>query len=252
MLDKIIKGLAPAALAVLSLGLAGCNMDINIGDTDGVPLAELDMSGDAPTELVLAGPDKVVITDGDTLAIEVEGDDEATEKLRFSLEDGTLAISREKDSWKDGGSATVRVTMPSPKELVLAGSGSIEAASLAGDSNITIAGSGSASIASVTADKLELTVAGSGSVDVTGTAKALEATIAGAGSARMPGLTVESAEVTVAGSGDIAFASDGKIEANIVGSGNVTVTGSATCTVNSIGSGTVTCENVREEESEDA
>jgi hypothetical protein len=248
MLNKFIKGIAPAAIAILSLGLSGCNVDMNIGDMDGVPLAELDMSGDAPNELVLAGPDTVIISDGEELAIDVEGDDKAKEALRFSLDDGTLGISREKDTWDKGGSATIRVTMPSPKAMVLAGSGSIEAASLASDSSITIAGSGSASVASVEAETLELTVAGSGGLAITGTAKELEATIAGAGSAKMPDLKVETAEVTIAGSGDIAFASDGDVDANIVGSGNVTVTGSATCTVSSIGSGKVTCKNVKAED----
>ena len=77
MINKLLKGFAPAALAALSLGLAGCDINISAGDSDGVPLSELDMSGDPPTELVLAGPDKIIITDGDALAIDVEGDDEA-------------------------------------------------------------------------------------------------------------------------------------------------------------------------------
>ena len=50
MIHRILKGLAPlAALAGAAL-VTGCdNMNIRIGDGDGVPLAELDMSGAAPT-----------------------------------------------------------------------------------------------------------------------------------------------------------------------------------------------------------
>ncbi len=53
MIHRILKGLAPlAALAGAAL-VTGCdNMNIHIGDDDGVPLAELDMSGAAPTEPV--------------------------------------------------------------------------------------------------------------------------------------------------------------------------------------------------------
>lgn len=254
MLQKFIKNFAPVVAVAFSIGVSGCNgMDVSIGDVDGVPLAELDMSGDAPTELVLAGPDQVVISEGDSLNIDVEGDDDALSALRFSLDDGTLGIAREKDGWKDGGKATIRVTMPAPETLVLAGSGSIEAASLAKTASVTIAGSGKVDVTNVAADKVEVTVAGSGTATVSGAAKSLEATIAGSGSAKMESLKVEGAEVTIAGSGDADFASDGSVEANIVGSGNVTVTGSATCTVSSIGSGKVNCQTVtQEDEKEDA
>jgi hypothetical protein len=249
MLHTLIKKLAPVAAMAMAFGVSGCDgMDIKINGTEGVPLAELDMAGDTPTEVVLAGPDTVIINDGDTLDIQVEGDDEAMAALRFSLEDGTLAVHREKDGWDGNGTATVTVTMPSPETLVIAGSGSLEAESLAGSANVTIAGSGSATTANVSADKLEVTVAGSGTYTAGGTAKSLELTIAGAGSAKMADLKSDATEVTIAGSGDAEFASDGNVEANIVGSGNVTVTGNATCTVNSIGSGSVKCQTVREEE----
>jgi len=249
MLHTFIKKIAPVAAMAMAFGVAGCDgVDIKINDTEGVPLAELDMSGDPPTEVVLAGPDNVIISDGDTLDIQVEGDEDAVAALRFSLEDGTLGIHREKDGWDGKGTATVNVTMPSPEELVIAGSGSLEAASLAGKSSVTIAGSGSAATKSVSADKLEVTVAGSGTYTAGGTAKSLELTVAGAGSAKMAGLKSESAEVTIAGSGSAEFASDGEVDANIVGSGDVTVTGDATCTVSSIGSGRVKCQTVREEE----
>ncbi len=250
MLHTFFKRAMPAAAMAIGLTLSGCgDMDIKIGDTDGVPLAELDMSGAVPTDVVLAGPDKIIITDGDVLDIQVEGDADSTAALRFALDDGTLAISREKDGWKDGSSATVRITMPSPSSLVLAGSGSLEAASMAKESSVTIAGSGKANVAAIDADKLEVTVAGSGTFSGAGSAAMLETTIAGSGSAKMAGLKAGNAEVTIAGSGDADFASDGSVEANIVGSGDVTVTGSATCTVNAVGSGKITCQTVTEAES---
>jgi cytoskeletal protein CcmA (bactofilin family) len=65
--------------------------------------------------------------------------------------------------------------------------------------------------------------------------------IGGAGEIEMPGLKADQAEVTIGGSGDVAFASDGTVEANIGGAGDIKVTGSAKCTVNAIGSGTLTC-----------
>ncbi|MCP5395675.1 MAG: DUF2807 domain-containing protein [Sphingomonadaceae bacterium] len=244
MLHKIIKGVAPAAALMLAAGLSGCNsdFDIKINDNEGVPLAELDMSGEAPTELVLAGPDKVIISDGEALAINVEGDPEVTDKLRFTLEGGTLGIMREKGNWKNSGSATVHVTMPAPKAIVLAGSGTITAEKLAERASVTIAGTGETSAATVAAEKLEVTIAGSGNFSAAGTATALELTIAGSGSAKMAGLKADGAEITIAGSGSADFASDGKVEASIMGSGEVSITGNATCEVSSMGSGKVRCQ----------
>ena len=86
MIQKIVKALAPLGMLAGAALLSGCDgMNISIGGDDGVPLAELDMSGEPPTELVLAGPDRVVVTEGDDLDIEVSGDADAVAALRFSL-----------------------------------------------------------------------------------------------------------------------------------------------------------------------
>ena len=45
-----------AGAPLVSAGEDG--VDIQIGDPDGVPLAELDMTGAPPSELVFAGPDR--------------------------------------------------------------------------------------------------------------------------------------------------------------------------------------------------
>lgn len=242
MIHRFFRGLAPlAALAGAAL-VAGCDgMNIQIGDSEGVPLAELDTSGPAPTELVLAGPDTIIVTEGSELDISVSGDDEAVEALRFSLEDGSLGISREKNSWKDRGTATVRVTMPSLTAMVLAGSGDIDAASMSGKADVTIAGSGTARVAQMNATSLDLTIAGSGDFGASGKVDKLDMTLAGSGKASMAGLAVGGADISVAGSGDAEFSSDGKVEASIMGSGSITVNGSADCTVSAMGSGKLNC-----------
>ena len=239
MLHRILKGVAPVVALMLA---SGCNGNINIDGSDGVPLAELDTAGKTPTEVVAAGPDDVVVTRGETLMIDVSGDQEAVDALRFTLDDDTLGIMRDND-WRDiDGKATVRVTLPRLEKLVLAGSGHAEADVLDGDAEVTIAGSGTARTASVDATALEVTIAGSGTYRAAGRADSLELSIAGSGSAEMEGLKVDRAEITIAGSGDAAFASDGTVEATIMGSGDVTVTGSARCTINAMGSGSLNCQ----------
>ena len=244
MFHNIIRRAAPVAIIAMSAALAGCyDVNINIDGEEGVPLAELDMSGDAPTEFVLASPDKVVLTSGDSLSIDVAGDDEAIDLLRFTNEGGTLAILRKNGKWSDNGTAIVTVTMPAPNSITIAGSGSVEAENVASEADLTIAGSGSLSVANVDATKVDATIAGAGSLSAAGKTEELDLNVLGSGSGDLAGLSVDSADVTVAGSGDARFASDGEVSASIMGSGTVTVTGSATCEVDSMGSGELKCDS---------
>lgn len=231
-------------LAALSVGLAvsacGANMNLQIGDGDGVRLSELDMTGAAPTRLVLAGPDTVTVREGQRLDIDVAGDADAVDALRFNLEDGSLGIMRA-DNAKAKGKARVTVTMPPVREVVLAGSGTIEAPSLTGEAEVSIAGSGNVSVARIAAQNLDVNVMGSGTLATAGTAQRLDLNVAGSGTMAARSLKVERAEVNIAGSGSGEFASDGEVEANIAGSGDVIVYGRARCQISKMGSGTLRC-----------
>lgn len=241
MLHRIIRGIAPALAFAAAVAVSGCDSDISIGGDKGVPLAELDTAGKTPTSLVLAGPDNVTVTEGSALKIEVSGDPEAVEALRFTLDDDTLGVMRKKGASDVDGRATVAVTMPALEKLVLAGSGTVEADKLSGKPQVTIAGSGTVRTAAVEATSLDVTIAGSGTYRAAGTADSLDLTVAGSGSADMAGLKVATADVTIAGSGSAGFASDGTVDASVMGSGEVTVTGSAKCTIKSMGSGRLNC-----------
>jgi hypothetical protein len=241
MLHKVLKGIAPVLAFALAAGVSGCDgSHISINGHEGVPLSELDLTGKSPTDLVLAGPDDVVVTRGDKLAIDVSGDSEAKDALRFTLDDGTLGVMRKNGS-KANGKATIRVTLPQLSKVTLAGSGTLDADNVTGKVEAVIAGSGTARLRSVETDKLEATIAGSGTLEAAGHAKALELTVAGSGAAKMAGLKVDSAEVTIAGSGDASFASDGTVDATVMGSCNINVTGSALCTFHAMGSGKLNC-----------
>ena len=237
------KALGPIIAIALAGAAAGCDGKVTINGEEGKPLSELDLSGKAPEELVLAGPDEVRVTTGDKLAITVEGDPEVKDQIRFSLKDGSLAIHRKDKAFGSGDKvAIVNVTMPAPREVVMAGSGKITAAQLASKAEVTIAGSGTVESTAVSGESLELTIAGSGNFRAAGNVRKLEVSVAGSGMAEMDALKVEKADVTIAGSGSTTFASDGDVDASIMGSGNVTVKGRARCTVSSMGSGKLVCE----------
>jgi hypothetical protein len=239
MLKPFLKSSAPLAVLALAALLAGCEGgDMEINGKKGVPLAEVAIVGAPPTEVVLSSGDIVILTEGDTFALKVEGTD--TDSLRFVRDDEVIGITRA-DGWSGESKATIRITMPPPKDVVIAGSGTIAAQSLAPTANVSIGGAGTITFTNVAAEKLGVNIGGSGTVKGAGTAKRLEVNIGGSGDVELAGLKADSAEVSIGGAGDVAFASDGEVEANIAGAGDVKVTGSAKCTVNAFGSGTLTC-----------
>lgn len=241
--EKLLKALAPVAMMAIAGGLAACDgAKMRINGKEGVPLSELDLSGEPPSEVASFGPDTVDVRTGAKLAIEVEGSPAAKERMRFVREGQSLGILRAEGDWDDNEIATVTVTMPAPRSLTVGGSGTLTAAEQAGDGELNVLGSGKLMVGKVRAGNLKVHLAGSGEVSASGTAAELELNIAGSGSADLGGLKAPKAHVNIAGSGDATFASDGEVKANVVGSGNVTVRGGARCTVNSVGSGSLTCE----------
>lgn len=239
MIDTFLKRMAPLAVLALGTALTACDgANIEINGKKGVPLAELDMTGPAPTELVLSSGDSVILTEGETFDLTVEG--EGTDALRFVRDDKLIGITRE-NGWDGSSTATIRITMPPPEDVVIAGSGSVKAQSLASTAAVNIGGAGSVEFATIAAETFEVNIGGSGRIKGAGTARRLEINIGGAGNVDLAALKADTAEVSIGGSGDVAFASDGSVEANIAGAGDVKVTGSAKCTVNAFGSGTLTC-----------
>lgn len=240
--DTIGKAIGAVAGLALGASLSACNAEnISFGGKQGVPLSELDMTGEAPESIALAGPDTVRLSEGQELLIEVEGSQAMKDAMRFHLEGKTLAIMRSKDA-PDGERATVLVTMPAPKSLVIAGSGTVHAEKLAEKADVTIAGAGSAETKGIAVNALDVNIVGSGSYRASGTAGSLDLNIAGSGDADLDELMVEKADISIAGSGRGAFRSDGKVDASIMGSGTVKVKGRAKCEVSSMGSGKLICE----------
>ena len=242
---QFLNRLAPILAVAMAAGAAGCDgSKVSINGEHGKKLADLDLSDAAPNELVMFGPDEVQMTQGDKLAITVDGDPAAVEQLRFTLKGGTLGIMREgKIFSRDSKLAVVHVTMPAPREVTMGGSGKISTPALAPGAKVTVLGSGQIDTQSVSGDRLEVTLPGSGSFRAAGKVGKLDLTILGSGSAELGAVTADSAKVSVLGSGGATFSSDGEVDATILGSGTVTVKGRARCKVSAIGSGQLICEH---------
>jgi hypothetical protein len=224
-----------------NLGYIAATIGAQVRDTafPGVPLEDLDLTGPAPCEISLLGPSQLVLSEGEVFRVDVEPGP-SDEPVSFALDERRLGVSG------GGRDTVVRVTLPAPRALAVAGSGRMTAAKLARDGEVSIAGSGRLELAAVEGGCLKISVAGSGRLAVDGHADALELSIAGSGSCDAEGLSVDKAAVHIAGSGDAIFSCNGEVAAHLMGSGNVIVRGSARCSVHSMGSGTVTCERTAE------
>lgn len=239
MTKPLTARLAALAAAASALTLAGCDgSDVEINGQKGVPLSEIEIAGAPPEKVFLASGDNVIVTEGNTFAITVEGSDTAS--LRFVRDKELIGITRE-DGWNGDSKATIRITMPAPREVIIGGSGTVTTPALASEAEINIGGSGTVEFGKFTGQSLGINIGGSGTVKGAGTAKELDILIGGSGDIIMPGLKADDAEVTIGGRGDVTFASDGTVEANIGGAGDVKVAGNAKCTINAMGSGTLTC-----------
>lgn len=173
MIKRILKRLAPFAALAMGATVSGCgNVDMTINGKEGVPLAVLDTAGASPTELVVATNATVVVTEGETLTVAVENDPETA--LRFILDGDTFGVTSDPDLKIKDGAAIVRVTMPAPQSIVIAGSGSVETSVVAANPELVIGGSGSIVMDSIAAETLEISIGGSGSVKGSGTADRLE------------------------------------------------------------------------------
>lgn len=266
-LDNLFKALGSAigpAIAATAAGMAGgfrdggCKdggykdgrVDFDFGNA--VPLDRLDIgphtpAEDLPREVIVIGPDHVIISQGESFAISVDDAGDGTadlrEGLRFACTEGTLSISRAPGC--PAQPATLHITTPvMPRALVLAGSGNLSAAALSGDAALTLTGSGRLQIDNIQAEKLEITLAGSGRLAGSGTAERVHLSLLGSGHAELAALKAGEADVTIAGSGQIALGCDGDVDATILGSGNVILHGNPRCRVNGVGSGRVICERM--------
>lgn len=202
----------------------------------------------APFESIsTVGPQDVVVSFGESLAVRADGPPEVLERLEAVSRDGVLTIQpkapfRAGFRWMRFNSATFYVTLPRLEAVSLAGSGDVRVERVEGERfSASVVGPGKLSIAALAVDEADLSVAGSGDLVAAGTARHARVSIAGSGEIRAEPLRSQTAAVTIGGSGDAALTVDGEARVSIMGSGDVTIEGEARCTVSRFGSGDVRC-----------
>ncbi|MGV3538867.1 MAG: head GIN domain-containing protein [Rufibacter sp.] len=196
------------------------------------------------TKIGLSFPANVVLRQGATQSLRVEGDKELLAELVTEVKDGRLSIKSKERNWnmKLNGKQRVNIfiTVPKIEGLAVAGSGKItsEDTFKADDLDLAVSGSGSIKL-SAKANEVTSRISGSGSIELKGEGKDSKVSISGSGTMRGFAFEADRANVSISGSGSCQIKANTTLKTSISGSGNVTYEGNASVDSRVSGSGSV-------------
>jgi putative autotransporter adhesin-like protein len=201
---------------------------------------ERKVSAFSGVDLRIAGD--VLITQGTTQKVIVEGDADDIKDLKTEVSAGVLIIKFE--GWKVRyGTIKVYVTAAQFESLEVSGSGSIIAQSdiKTDDLEVEVSGSGKIKVEKLEANEIEAEISGSGKIYLDGDkeAQSLEFDISGSGDIYADGIKIKNIEGDISGSGKADVNCTGKLEADISGSGRIYYKGNCQVDADISGSGSV-------------
>ena len=184
------------------------------------------------------------IVKGDAYSVEVSDYENIIQYLSLKVVDHRLTISIEPSTIiLNNSKAKVMITMPDTlKSLSITGSGDVKIKSAFKDiEQMIITGSGSIEAAQpLDIRNVEVTVLGSGNISAKGNAESVKALISGSGDINLSDLIANDADCTITGSGNIDVKVTNELKAKITGSGNINYYGNpATVSSNIMGNGDV-------------
>jgi hypothetical protein len=208
-------------------------------DWDGFEELRLIQASPTKIKVALGRADVVRVSEGEKLAVSVEGGKEAEAALRFRVSEDTIKIARRSGASREP--LQIAVTMPAPETIAVGGAGTVEADGVASEATLAIGGSGTIRITAVAGESLDARIGGSGRIELSGAVRELAVKIGGSGTFEAPGLEVDTARIGIGGSGKAELSSDGEVDAKIGGSGDILVHGNARCSLRAGGSGRLRC-----------
>lgn len=247
------------ALSLTVIFFSGCEKGIFCTSGKGEIVTSVLTVGEF-NELEASGAFDIIVSQGDTQIVELEGHQNIIEKVETSLVNGHLEIDLKRGCYNDYV-LTVYITVPDIEEVKISGSGDIiieefdeldqldliitGSGNIYGDYNFPvnnlsfyISGSGNIDFAS-TSLNISSEIEGSGNVTLSGTANTHEAIITGSGSFHTFNLITDNTSISIEGSGDCEVFANNTLNIDISGSGNVYYKGDPNLNINISGSGKV-------------
>jgi hypothetical protein len=175
-------------------------------------------------------PAEVVVTQGPSVSVEVEGDDNLLPGLQTQVRNGTLEIfyKAENGEWVNP-SQLVKITIV-VEELDLVdihNAGNLSLEGIKSDElRMDVSGAGNLEMNDIDVDMLSIDLSGAGNVVASGRADDFDLSISGFGNFNGKDLHTKTAEVNMSGAGSATVWVDDELDANISGAGSVNYYGS--------------------------
>lgn len=177
----------------------------------------------------------VVLTQGPTAAVVVEGTAAALAHIRTTVQNGTLQIGWEQDgSWKKmlatraNGRVSVYVTCPQLTGLSVSGGSDARGETPFTTDNLTLSASGGSDVRlAVKAKSLSASASGGGDIYLTGTAERQAVSVSGGSDYHAFALQSTTADVEASGGSDIELAVSGELSSVTSGGSGVRYKGPA-------------------------
>ncbi len=229
------------ALVVVAALLAACgifgNQTVGSGKlvTENRTVAEFN-------NLELTCSADVILTQGEPLAVSIEGDDNIVPLIETTVTDRKLTIKTESfTSFRITKPLIVHVVVPALLSIRVTGSGDVKIAKWMGESmDFYSSGSGDISVDDLETVRITVRMSGSGDILFKSGGVVENHTVSISGSGDYKAL-LESREVdaTTSGSGNISIWATEKLSARVSGSGDIQYYGSPTLDKSDTGSGSV-------------
>ncbi|WP_373552624.1 head GIN domain-containing protein [Haliscomenobacter sp.] len=180
---------------------------------------------------------EVIITQGDSFKVTVEGESNIIAELETDVRNGIWEIDFDR-CVRDQDELTIFITMPRVRSLSISGSGIITSTNImeVDDIDLNISGSGKIDVG-LDADDISSRISGSGRVVLEGEANSVEHTVSGSGDLFAFLLQTRDADIRVSGSGNSEVKVSENLNVRISGSGDVYYRGKPQVEVSISGSG---------------
>jgi len=185
----------------------------------------------------------LTITQGDTEALTITGEENAIEHIRTVNNNGVLEIDFDISNWTTLFDPLTPIhyylTVKDLDSVRLTGAGNIHADSLSPDNlSVDLTGAGSITIDHLQTQNLNVMLSGAGSFDVSGVAANQNVTLTGVGDYRGGDLQSEQADIVLSGAGSATVWTSSQLDVTISGAGSVSYYGNPvlTQTISGVGS----------------
>jgi len=194
------------------------------------------------TEVEADGDIKLIVTQGDTRPIKIEGDENILSYIEVIQEGNRIKVqTREGVHLIPSGDLNVYVSSPTYKSIEVSGSSDIVGQNrITSSDELNLQASGAGDIQmEVDAPKITSGISGSGSIKLKGQTKDLDIDLSGSGHAYCYELLTENTTVQISGAGSAQVYASVKLKADVSGAGNISYKGNASVTQDISGVGSV-------------